>query len=365
MEDFHKNNYTKEYRKKQFQYRKTFNYNKKKYNPNFYIYKDNYFHEKNELNKNNNKTSFNTIESTKKKSITTYINNNTKNEEIKNIKKENNYINNNSTINNIILKRDINREQIMPNLNNNILSNFSSKNSAKNDNSSKNISKINYFKKNINIKNKNELYNINSSNIKLNQSSQLIPFYNSPNFNYNNNFYLYTMPQKMNNSINNYYINNNIIIYNGAHNNIIYSNPNLNNNNSIINFNNNVVNPYISKNYFNNLLFSKNEEESNSDKNGIIDPKKENTCILEINIKFGENKNYNFKLNRFDDLFETVHIFCQINSLNSNLYIPIIINIMKALNSIYGIYNMKLKEKEINELHFLKYFFFNSNDDSI
>ena len=116
----------------------------------------------------------------------------------------------------------------------------------------------------------------------------------------------------------------------------------------------------MSNNNFNNVLFSKNETNISSDtiNNNILDPKKENTCILEINLKIGKDKIYSFKLKRFDDLFETVQIFCQIHQLNSNLYLPIINNIIKALNCIYGIYNIKLSQKEINELMFLKHLYY-------
>ena len=110
------------------------------------------------------------------------------------------------------------------------------------------------------------------------------------------------------------------------------------------------------------MFFIKNEDKIKYKKYNGINPKKENTCILEINIKFSENKNYYFKLKRFDDLFETVQIFCQINEINTNLYIPIIVYIMKALNSIYGIINIKLNEKEINELLYLKYLYYNNKD---
>ena len=97
-----------------------------------------------------------------------------------------------------------------------------------------------------------------------------------------------------------------------------------------------------------------------------MEAKKENTCILEINVKISKDKTYNFILKRFDDLFETVQIFCQINELDTNLYIPIIVNIIKALNSIYGIYNLELNEKEIQKLLLLKYFYCNSEkNDSI
>ena len=53
-------------------------------------------------------------------------------------------------------------------------------------------------------------------------------------------------------------------------------------------------------------------------------------------------------------MFKTVKIFCEINKLDIKLMRPFIIYIIKALNSIYGIYNMKLKNNEIEFLKNLK-----------
>ena len=46
-------------------------------------------------------------------------------------------------------------------------------------------------------------------------------------------------------------------------------------------------------------------------------------------------------------MFRTVKIFCEINKLDIKLIRPLIIYIIKALNSIYGIYNLYLKPDEI------------------
>jgi hypothetical protein len=375
MEQYNKNNYLNSFGKNQHKYRESHNYYKKNYSSNFYKYDDDYFPEKNKINKNIHKTSFNKINPTKKNPRITEFHKTEKNFE----KEEKNLIINDSSKNEISISNKYDQKNIshsrtnlLNEIRNSINSYLIKRNFNKNNNNL-----------NINQSYNNELYNNNYNyyNSIFNQQSKLFPYYNSVN---NNNYYLYSLnPQQINNSINNYYINNSIIIYNNLNSN---SNPNAiitrnspNNqlkniypNSNIINNNintSNIFNQYLSKNYsnLNNLLFSKNEEDSNlnSKKNSINDPKKENTCILEINLKFSNNKIYNFKLNRFDDLFETVQIFCQINRLNSNLYIPIIINIMKALNSIYGIYNLKLNEKEINEIQFLKYFYFNSKEDSL
>ena len=215
-------------------------------------------------------------------------------------------------------------------------------------------------------------YNLNYNN-NISNNANNINIHNINNMSYYHNY----IPFTFSNSINNYYINNNIIIYNNA-----IKKPNINPNhnpyqnkqpdlpsilssyanlkNSYLN-GNQILNPYlIGPNYL-NILFSRNEEQDENAENNdeVLDAKKENTCILEINVKISKDKTYNFILKRFDDLFETVQIFCQINELDTNLYIPIIVNIIKALNSIYGIYNLKLNEKEIQKLLLLKYFYCN------
>ncbi len=88
--------------------------------------------------------------------------------------------------------------------------------------------------------------------------------------------------------------------------------------------------------------------------NTLFEKDKENTDILEINVKIKENKTLTFKIRRYDDMFRTVKIFCEINKLDIKLIRPFIIYIIKALNSIYGIYNLKLKKDEINFLKELK-----------
>lgn len=378
MEQYNKNNYLNSYGKNHHKYRESHNYYKKNYSSNFYKYDDDYFPEKNKINKIIPKTSFNKINLTKKNPKITEFNKTEKNFE----KEEKNFIINDSSKNGISISNKNDQKIIshsktilLKEIKNSINSYIIRQNLIKNNNNL-----------NMNQSYNNELYNNNYNYYNPNfiQQSQMIPYYNSVNYNNNYNYYLYSLnPKKINSSINNYYINNNIIIYNNLNSNsnpnaiITHNSPhnqlkNIYPNSNIINNNintSNIFNQYLSKNYsnLNNLLFSKNEEASNlnSQKNNTNDPKKENTCILEINLKFSNNKIHNFKLNRFDDLFETVQIFCQINRLNSNLYIPIIINIMKALNSVYGIYNLELNEKELNELQFLKYFYYNSKEDSL
>ena len=367
MEDYHKKNYSKLYRKSQFGNREPFIHYKKKYNSHFYNYDEDYFPKKNRINKDFPKTTFNNIYSTEKNLKLTEFNPNVENTEKNNSDKDKEILSNT-----IIKNRNTTYLEIIPhpkiNLYANTANTIPNKNITKNNNEKKNnLINININKNIIQPPHLSPLYQYN------------LPNYNSNNTNNNINYYYYNfLPTHINNSINNYYINNNIVIYNNNHNSNnnsyqphypnLYSILNSYNNiknmnimNAINNMNNAATYNYTSQNYY-NMLFSKNEEKTKNE-NIIIDPKKENTCILEISLKLTNDKMYNFKLNRFDDLFETVQIFCQINDLNAKLYIPIIINIMKALNSIYGIFNLKLTQKEIDELQMIKYLCFNSEEN--
>ncbi len=96
--------------------------------------------------------------------------------------------------------------------------------------------------------------------------------------------------------------------------------------------------------------------------NNLFEKDKENTDILEINVKVSPEKTLTFKIRRYDDMFKTVKIFCEINNLDIKLIRPLIIYIIKALNSIYGIYNLKLKRDEIEFLKELKMRFYKEED---
>ena len=61
-------------------------------------------------------------------------------------------------------------------------------------------------------------------------------------------------------------------------------------------------------------------------------------------------------------MFKTVKIFCEINKLDIQLMRPLIIYIIKALNSIFGIYNLKLKDDEIQFLKDIKKEFYNEEE---
>ena len=91
-----------------------------------------------------------------------------------------------------------------------------------------------------------------------------------------------------------------------------------------------------------------------------INPIAENTEILNVNVKISKNKNVVFKLRRFDDLFLTVKLFCEINSIDEKFMKPIIIKALCALNNIYQIINTQLDEKNIKKLKLLNTFFKNT-----
>ena len=82
--------------------------------------------------------------------------------------------------------------------------------------------------------------------------------------------------------------------------------------------------------------------------------KKENTDILIINVKVSKTENLVFKIRRYDDMFKTVQMFCEINQLDSQFIKPMIINVIKALNAIYTIYNTKLTAKDVQYLNKIK-----------
>ena len=81
-------------------------------------------------------------------------------------------------------------------------------------------------------------------------------------------------------------------------------------------------------------------------------------------MKISEKNTLLFKIRRYDDMFKTVKIFCEINKLDTKLIRPFIIYIIKALNSIYGIYNLNLKSEEIRLLKDIKeHFFYDENEE--
>ncbi len=83
-------------------------------------------------------------------------------------------------------------------------------------------------------------------------------------------------------------------------------------------------------------------------------PAFENTEILNVQVKISKDKTAIFKLKRFDDLFLTIKLFCEINSVDEKLIKPLIIKSLSTLNTIYQVMNSKLEEKQIDVLKKIK-----------
>ena len=102
---------------------------------------------------------------------------------------------------------------------------------------------------------------------------------------------------------------------------------------------------YKPKNYKSNIL-TKNQIN--------IKEENENTVILEIEVKISNDKKIYFKLRKYDDMFQIVKEVCEKNEISEKFTNFFVYKIIKALNSIYGIYNIILKEEEIRFLQQLK-----------
>ena len=107
----------------------------------------------------------------------------------------------------------------------------------------------------------------------------------------------------------------------------------------------------FSINNTNNKLVNKDNTSSpvaHSDKD------KENTAVLCVSLKISAKENLVFKIRRYDDMFKTVQMFCEINNLETSFIRPLIIYVIKTMNMIYGVMNMKLTEDDISYLHMIK-----------
>ena len=114
------------------------------------------------------------------------------------------------------------------------------------------------------------------------------------------------------------------------------------------------------KKFENEKIFFENEKfekkvEKNANENNISYKKKEyvgnpaleNIEVLRVNVKLEGGKNAVFKLKRYDDVFETIKLFCEINSVDEKLIKPLIIKSLSTLNTIYQIMNSKVNEEQI------------------
>lgn len=108
----------------------------------------------------------------------------------------------------------------------------------------------------------------------------------------------------------------------------------------------------------------KNDLEEENDENKKIEaqqkekyqrnPELLNTEILNVKVKISKDRTAIFKLKRYDDLFYTIKLFCEINNVDEQLIKPLIIKSLSALNTIYQLMNCKLDDKQINILKKIK-----------
>ena len=76
--------------------------------------------------------------------------------------------------------------------------------------------------------------------------------------------------------------------------------------------------------------------------------------MLKVNIKISKNETATFRIKRYDDLFFTINLFCEIYSIDEKLMKPIIIKTLCTLNTIYQIYNSELSKENIEVLKNVK-----------
>ena len=76
----------------------------------------------------------------------------------------------------------------------------------------------------------------------------------------------------------------------------------------------------------------------------------ENTVVLSINVKISPTRIVSFKLKKYDDLFLTVKLFCEINKIREELIKPIIIKSLEAMNEVYIVMNSKIAQNDIDQL---------------
>ena len=204
--------------------------------------------------------------------------------------------------------------------------------------------------------------NLNLNYFKNNNNNNFLRF-NSGNNNINNNFNIVGSSNININSFNLFDSNTMNNLSNIGNINNINNIPNL----QCLNHNNN-SHHNMNKNPFHNMMpqFELNQciLKTQINNNNLFEKDKENTDILEINVKISETEKLNFKIRRYDDMFKTVKIFCEINKLDIKLIRPFIIYIIRALNSIYGIYNLNLKTDEIQFLKDIKKNFYNEEEDN-
>ena len=124
---------------------------------------------------------------------------------------------------------------------------------------------------------------------------------------------------------------------------------------------NNLLTNFSNSNAYNNNEIKKSQKiEKETKKNSISlnkeiekykgNPIYENTEILRVSVKISKDNTVFFKVKRYDDVFETIKLFCEINGINEKLIKPIIIKSLSTLNTIYQVMNCKLNNEQINIL---------------
>ena len=119
---------------------------------------------------------------------------------------------------------------------------------------------------------------------------------------------------------------------------------------------NNINNTKNIKNKFDEKL---NEIKKNEPQ---INPYNENTEILKVNVKLPNNQTVIFNFRRFDDLFLTIKLFCEINSIDEKFIKPLIIKSLSTINTIYQLYNSKISYENLHILKTIKSINDNMND---
>lgn len=140
----------------------------------------------------------------------------------------------------------------------------------------------------------------------------------------------------------------------------------LNEEKKTMNSNDNKTNESDSKEYNNENKVLKNKFDENIEE--IKQPEKinkyfENTVILNVNVKLPNNQIVIFKLRRYDDLFFTIKLFCEINSIEEKFIKPLIIKSLCAINTVYQIYNSSLSSEDISLLQLIKKINDDNNDN--
>ena len=224
-----------------------------------------------------------------------------------------------------------------------------------------------FFKRNINQyswNNQNFFYQINFVN-QIHQNYN-VQNYQAPIINYRNQFNTFFKRKKFNfkNSRHSYFNNKeeNLLMKNNSYKKeerrkcSLDTDETSNSNNSLNSFSNEedkITNKKVSdinlekKQNDNSFAYGKNKKYEGN-------PKFENIEILRVNVKVEKDKIAVFRLKRYDDIFETIKLFCEINLVDEKLIKPLIIKSLSTLNTIYQIMNSKLDDERINMLQKIK-----------